>query len=380
MTQGFVRQDVNADLFEELVMDHASYNMSAARQAGVFFPTMEVNSKLFIAVIIVLVGWLAFGSSSAGADGEKMDEIVRNLVGFLMMIPLFFDPIQAVSRQYNMALTAMAGAERVFWVLDSEPTWTDAADARPMPAIEGRVEFRNVNFEYVEGKPVLHDVSFTVEPGQTIALVGHTGSGKSSIINLISKFYPITGGEVLIDGVDINTVDSKSLQQQMGIVLQQNFLFTGTVMDNIRFGRPDAPNLEVIEAATKLDCVDLLDRLPDSFMTRVGEGGTGISLGQRQLICFTRAMLADPRILILDEATSSVDTITEVRIQKALSILLEGRTSFVVAHRLSTIRHADLVLVLDQGRIVERGTHEELLVHGGIYANLYRQFIRATEA
>jgi ATP-binding cassette subfamily B protein len=226
---------------------------------------------------------------------------------------------------------------------------------------------------------VLHDICFTAEPGQTIALVGHTGSGKSTIINLIARFYQPTTGRLLIDGYDTRWINGDSLHHQMGIVLQNNFLFTGTVMDNIRVGKPDATDQQVIDAAKRLNCLDMIESMPNGFQTPVGERGSGLSLGQRQLACFARAMLANPRILILDEATSAVDTVTEKRIQEALATLLQGRTSFVVAHRMSTIRHADLVLVLEQGRIVERGTHDQLLGTGGVYANLYQQFIRSIE-
>jgi ATP-binding cassette subfamily B protein len=222
-------------------------------------------------------------------------------------------------------------------------------------------------------------VSFTAEPGQIVALVGHTGSGKSTIINLISKFYLPGQGQVLLDGLDLARVSSDSLHRHMGVVLQQNFLFSGTVMENIRLGKPGAADEEIRDAARRLDCLDLIELLPNGLDTVVGERGSGISLGQRQLTCFTRAMLADPRVLILDEATSSVDTMTEARIQAAMGKLFEGRTSFVVAHRLSTIRHADLVLVLDHGRIIERGTHEQLLQAGGAYADLYRQFVRSSD-
>jgi ATP-binding cassette subfamily B protein len=241
-------------------------------------------------------------------------------------------------------------------------------------------EFEHVTFGYDPARPVLFDINFTAEPGQTVALVGHTGSGKSSIINLIAKFYLATTGRVLIDGHEIRDVTADSLHRQLGIVLQNNFLFSGTVAENIRFGRPGATDDEVFDVLRRLDSLDLLDALPDGLNTSVGERGTSLSLGQRQLVCFARAMLADPRILILDEATSSIDVVTEARIQRALSVLLEGRTGFVVAHRLSTIRHADLVLVLDHGHIVERGTHEQLVAKAGVYAQLYRRFTRAQSA
>jgi ATP-binding cassette subfamily B protein len=299
-----------------------------------------------------------------------------DLYHFILLTQAFFSPISTLGNQYSQALSAMAGAERVFQLLDTKPEWTDPPNVWIPETIRGRVEFRNVSFGYDPARLVLRDVSFTAEPGQTVALVGHTGSGKTTITNLIAKFYLPTDGELLIDGRDIRQMDTGTLRRHLGVVQQQNFLFSGTLLDNIRFGKPEALGLEVIQAAQKLDCLDIIQSLPDGIMTAVGEGGKGISLGQRQLVCFTRAMLAAPRILILDEATSAVDTLTEARIQRALALLLRDRTSFVVAHRLSTVRHADLVLVMDQGRIVERGNHAALLQQGGVYAGLYRQFIR----
>lgn len=369
VTQGFVRQKVNANLFGDLVADHSSYRLQTNRLHASFLPLLEINSQIFIATLFVLGGWRAFGGS---ADAQT-------IITFLFMAQVFFEPIQSLGSLYTEAMMAMAGAERVFQLLDTEPQWCDAPEAIAPRRILGHVAFRDLSFSYNPDVPVLHGINFTAEPGQTIALVGHTGSGKTSIINLIAKFYLPTAGQLLIDGHEIREVQGESLHHQMGIVLQQNFLFSGTVVENIRVGRPDATDDEVVEAARRLDCLNVLNKLPDGLTTQVGERGGNLSLGQRQLVCFTRAMLADPRILILDEATSSVDTMTEVRIQRALAMLLEDRTSFVVAHRLSTIRHADLVLVLDQGHIVERGTHSHLLAKDGVYANLYRQFIRSSE-
>jgi len=369
VTQGFVRQEVNAGLFADLITDHSKYNLGVARASGILLPVLDLNSQIFNAALLLLGGWRVLSPST------HMD--VGNLVRFFFLAGLFFASVQPIAQMYSQALTAMAGAERVFRLLDSKPDWEEPPTARDLPRIAGRVEFRDVSFGYGADRPALQEVGFVAEPGRIIALVGHTGSGKSSIINLVTKFYLPDRGAVMIDGFDTRTIKGDSLHHQMGVVSQQNFLFTGTVMDNIRVGRPAASDEEVIAAVRQLDFLDIIGSLSAGFSTQVGERGASLSLGQRQLVCFARAMLADPRILILDEATSSVDAVTEARIQRALVRLLEGRTSFVVAHRLSTIRHADLVLVLVHGRIVERGTHAQLLSQGGVYEKLYRQFVQA---
>lgn len=379
VTQGFVRQEVNAGLFRELVRAHSLHNLTQARLSGTQLPLLEFKTQFIIATLTVLAGYQVLRGGFTIGDPPARETFAA-LVVFWFMIPHFFNPIKVLARQYNVALTAMAGAERVFNLLDTQPQQMDAPNAVAPPQLTGRVEFQDVHFGYDPAHPVLHGINFTAQPGQTVALVGHTGSGKSTVIKLICKFYLPTGGKLLIDGIEVYQLSTPALMNQVGIVLQSNFLFTGTVMDNIRIGKPDATDDQVTDAARRLDCLDLLEALPQGLLTEVGEKGGNLSLGQRQLVCFARAMLADPRILILDEATSSVDTMTEARIQKALEVLLRGRTSFVVAHRLSTIRHASTVLVLDHGKVVEEGPHNQLLAQNGIYANLYRQFIHATEA
>ncbi|HEY1784127.1 MAG TPA: ABC transporter ATP-binding protein, partial [Pirellulales bacterium] len=367
VTQSFARQDTNAGMFHELVSDHSRHNFELSQTQSLFQRLLDLNNQLFIGLLLFVGAMrvlLMNGSCDVGA-----------LVGFLFMASLFFAPITSLGLQYNHALTAMAGAERVFKVLDLPTEQHDAPDAVDVPRVSGRIEFRDVAFSYDAGRPVLHGLNFVAQPGQSIALVGHTGSGKTSILNLIAKFYLPDSGQILIDGRDLRSIRSHSLRRRLGIVSQQNFLFSGTVRDNIRFSRPEATDDEVCDVVQRLDCFDLLAALPWGLETPVGQCGGNLSVGTRQLVCFARALLADPAILFLDEATASVDTLTEARIQRALAILLAGRTSFVVAHRLSTIRHADQILVLDAGHIIQRGTHRQLLADGGVYAGLYRRFL-----
>lgn len=367
VTQGFARERINADLFRQLAFDHSAYNLGLARNIAIFLPLLELNSQIFIAVTLLVGGF--------GALHPDINMPVGDLIMFLFLANLFFEPIKVIGRIFTVALSAMAGAERVFSVLDSKPDWTDPEDARPLPPINGSVEFRNITFGYKPAEPVLKDISFSVEKGQSIALVGHTGSGKSTIIGLLCKFYLPQQGEILFDGHPISRATTLSVRSHIGLVLQQNYLFSGTVMDNIRLGKLGASDQAVIEAVKKLDCLDIIEAMPNGFQTLLGEKGSGISLGQQQIVCFARAMLADPQILVLDEATSSVDTVTEARLQTALEKLLSGRTSFIVAHRLSTIRKADQVLVLDHGKIIEHGSHNQLLEKGGAYTSLYRKFV-----
>ncbi len=369
VTQGFVRQEENARLFSDLVTDHSKFNTTVQHTHGLFLPLVELNNQVFIALLLLVGGWRVLQPDATTTLGE--------LVGFFFMANVFFSPLTILGNQYNQSMTAMAGAERLFALLDRQPDWADAPDAEAIMQLEGRVEFDQVTFGYDTTRPVLHDICFVAKPGQTIALVGHTGSGKTSIINLLAKFYLPDSGRILIDGRDLLRLQTESLHRHFGLVLQQNFLFMGTVAENMRFAKPEATDDELREVCRRLDCLDLIESLPQGFDTEVGERGGQLSLGQRQMVCFARALLADPKLLILDEATSSIDPATEQRLQRALAVLLAGRTSFVVAHRLSTIRHADVVLVLDHGHIVERGTHDELVAAAGVYAELHERFARA---
>lgn len=351
---------------------------TASRDAGIkadiiiaaLGPMFTTMSTITIAATALLGGWLALRGIVA----------VGVIATFVIYIMNFFRPMRAIAMLYNQLQSAMAGAERIFEVLDEQPTVQDAPNAQPLVNIAGAVKFDQVSFAYEPGKPVLVDVSLEARPGETIALVGPTGAGKTTVISLLSRFYDVTEGAITVDGHDIRTVQQASLRQQLGIVLQDTFLFSGTVMENIRYGRLDATDAEVIEAARLANADRFIRLLPQGYQTHVSEQGHNFSQGQRQLLAIARAILADPRILILDEATSSVDTRTEIQIQEALLRLLEGRTAFVIAHRLSTIRKADQVLVVNDHRIIERGTHDSLLAQGGFYHDLYLSQYRRMEA
>lgn len=369
--QAFAQEGASQERFEEVNQANRDANIQAMSLSFIFLPTVDLLGMVATAIVL----W--FGGVAA-AQGEASLGV---MVAFLAYVSRFFAPIQELSQLYTTMQAAMAGGERVLDLLDTQPEVDDPADGRAMPPIRGRVELRDVVFGYKPGEPVLHGVNLVIEPGQTLALVGPTGAGKSSIANLIARFYDVTTGTVTIDGVDVRAVTQESLHRQMGLVPQDPFLFTGTVGDNIRFGVPQATDDQVAAAATTANAHEFILGLPEGYATPVLEGGANLSVGQRQLICIARALLADPRILILDEATASVDTMTEALIQDALNRLLAERTSVVIAHRLSTIRNADLICVIEKGQIVERGTHDELLARGGLYATLYaRQFVEMPEA
>ncbi len=324
-------------------------------------PLMGILSNANIAILAGLGGWMTLQGWAT----------VGTIAAFYNYSRKFAAPLRHIGNLYNQVQAALAGAERVLEVIDEQPELTDAPGAVPLDDIAGEVVFDHVDFAYVPGVPVIKDVSLRAQPGQTVALVGPTGAGKTTIVNLLTRFYDIDGGVIRIDGRDIREAQKDSLRRQLGIVLQDTFLFSESVMENIRYGRLDATDEECITAAKLANADQFIRRLPQGYDTELSERGSNLSQGQRQLLAIARAVLADPGILILDEATSSVDTRTEVRIQEALLRLMEGRTSFVIAHRLSTIRNADKLLVINDGRIIERGTHDELLAQGGFYHNLY---------
>lgn len=368
--QAFRQEQVTIERFDQASARARKAGTLAETYIALLPPTISAISTLAIAVVVGMGGWLAIRQAIS----------IGVIVSFITYARNFFEPVRSLSNLYNQFQAAMAGAERIFQLLDVRPDITDKPDAIEMPSIQGHVVFDHVHFSYVPGVPVLKDICLEAKPGQTIALVGPTGAGKTTIVNLLSRFYDVDSGRITIDGIDIRDVTQDSLRRQLGIVLQEPFLFSGTIMENIRYGRLDATDEEVIEAARLANADQFIRRLPDGYQTDISERGSNLSEGQRQLIAIARTILANPRILILDEATSSVDTRTEIHLQEALLKLMKGRTSFVIAHRLSTIRHADLVLVVHEGQIIERGTHEELLQKRGFYSQLYMSQFRRLEA
>ncbi len=360
VVQAFTGEKRSSGRFDERNRSYRRANARATLLSSVYFPGVELLGSVGLGVVLLYGGFRVI-------DGEMS---VGELVAFVGLLNMFFQPIQQLSQLYSDLQSTLASLEKVFAVLDTESDRADSPDAKDVGALSGDVEFDRVSFAY--GKDVvLDDVSFRIKPGETLAIVGETGAGKSTVVKLLSRFYDPTRGKVSIDGQDLRDVRGSSLRQHMGVVLQDTFLFTGAIKDNIRYGRPDATDEEIIAAARTVGADDFIRRFPEGYETQVRERGGRLSVGERQLVAFARALLADPKLLVLDEATSSVDLATEARIEAALDKLLAGRTSIVIAHRLSTVRRADRVLVMGEGRVIEEGTHEELLSRPSAYRRLY---------
>jgi ABC-type multidrug transport system fused ATPase/permease subunit len=367
MVQAFTREEQNIRNFRAVTERYRDSNMQTVVLNGWYFPFVDLLSSVALAVVLGYGGHLYF----------QGDVTIGTLFAFMLYVQNFFDPVQQLSQLYNTFLSATAALDKIMDVMDEEPEVVDTLAAVALPHVQGQVGFEDVRFKYRTGPEVLHGIDLDITPGTTVALVGHTGAGKSTIAKLLARFYDPTAGRITIDGHDLRSITQASLRRQLGIVPQEGFLFAGTVTENIAFGRPDATPEDVVRAAQAVGANDFILRLEDGYETQLQERGSRLSLGQRQLIALARALLADPRILILDEATSSVDIGTERKIEQALRLLLAGRTAFIIAHRLSTIRDADLIVVLEHGRIVEQGSHEELLQRRGLYTSLYGDWAAA---
>lgn len=360
--KSFAREDYETNRFKQENFFNFRAQMKTSQLLATLTPVIEFLSAIGVTVIIWYGGMEVInGTLTSGA-----------LIAFLIYVVNLANPVKRLSKVYGNIQKSLAAAERVFEILDTEPDIKDMPGAVDLPVVEGRVALQNVSFAYSPGQYALRDVSLEVNPGQTVAIVGPSGAGKTTIANLLPRFYEITAGSILVDGKDIRTVTMQSLRQQIGIVPQETVLFNGTVYDNILYGRLDATEAEVIAAAKAANAHGFIDKMPDRYQTQIGERGAKLSGGQRQRISIARAILKDPRILVLDEATSALDTESEKLVQQALDKLMIGRTSFVIAHRLSTVQRADMIVVLDKGRIVEQGTHSELLASGGLYSTLYQ--------
>lgn len=364
VTQAFVRENRNTDIFNSLSMKYRESWLKASYYNFLMGPTVDLISTVTTSFVYVVgVSYIIAGGTSGVTVGV--------LIAFTAYISRFWAPINTIASFYNSVLTAISYLERIFETIDEPVEVKDAPDAEPMPDIKGSVQFENVTFEYEKGIPILNNINFEVKQGQCIAIVGPTGAGKTTIVNLLSRFYDVNSGRVLIDGVDISKVTLRSLRSQMGVMMQDSFIFSGTIMDNIRYGNKTVSDEEVVQAAKTVCAHSFIMQLEQGYDTQVNERGSRLSAGQRQLISFARALLNDPAILILDEATSSIDTETEIQLQEGLNQLLKGRTSFIIAHRLSTIKNADRIMYVAKGDILEAGSHDELLEQQGNYYHLY---------
>ncbi len=369
VTQSYTQENGNMEFFQGVNHENYASWKDATQKSAIFRPFVEMSNAIGTAILI----WFGVYLIQNGMDYGVF-------VTFAFYLGMFWEPISRLGQVYNQLLVAMASSERIFEFLDEQPNVPEKKNATELNDIKGEITFENVEFSYDESRKALHELSLTMKAGDTVALVGHTGSGKSTIANLISRFYDPTSGTVRIDGMDLKDVKLDSLREKVSVVLQDTFIFSGTIMENIRFGRPNASDEEVIEAAKAVGADHFIQRLSNGYETEVEERGNVLSVGERQLLSFSRALLADPRILILDEATASIDTETELKIQEALNVVLEGRTAIMIAHRLSTIREADNIIVLDHGRIIEQGNHSELMTKGGTYYELVKSQFNMMDA